>query len=159
MTIKTIIDEDFINYKKPSMYIAMPSCDFKCCREAGISIETCQNSAIAKENNIIIDDYYLIQRYFNNDISKAIVFSGLEPFKSFDDIYSFISSFRLVSEDDIVIYTGYYPEELKYEISKLKEFKNIIIKFGRYIPNDTSHFDNVLGVSLISQNQYAIQIS
>jgi hypothetical protein len=159
LTIKTIIDEDFINYKKPSMYIAMPSCDFKCCREAGISIETCQNSAIAKENNIIIDDYYLIQRYFNNDISKAIVFSGLEPFKSFDDIYSFISSFRLVSEDDIVIYTGYYPEELKYEISKLKEFKNIIIKFGRYIPNDTSHFDNVLGVSLISQNQYAIQIS
>ena len=34
-------------------------------------------------------------------------------------------------------------------------YDNIIIKFGRYIPNQQSHFDIVLGVNLASDNQYA----
>ena len=31
------------------------------------------------------------------------------------------------------------------------------IKYGRYIPNDGKHFDRVLGVELVSNNQYAIR--
>jgi hypothetical protein len=38
MVIKGIVDEDFVNYKKPSMFIIMPYCDFKCDKEAGCSI-------------------------------------------------------------------------------------------------------------------------
>ena len=30
MIIKGLIDEDFINYKKPSMVIEFPYCNFKC---------------------------------------------------------------------------------------------------------------------------------
>ena len=36
-------------------------------------------------------------------------------------------------------------------------YHNIIIKYGRYIPNDGKHFDRVLGVELVSNNQYAIK--
>lgn len=39
------------------------------------------------------------------------------------------------------------------KVEQLKPFKNIIIKFGRYIPNQTSHHDDVLGVTLASPNQ------
>ena len=41
MLVKGIIDEDFINYKKPSMYIASSKCSFKCDKECGRAV--CQN--------------------------------------------------------------------------------------------------------------------
>ena len=41
----------------------------------------------------------------------------------------------------------------------LKSYKNIIIKFGRFIPNDKPHRDTILGVNLASSNQYAKKIS
>ena len=34
-------------------------------------------------------------------------------------------------------------------------FKNIIIKFGRYVPNQKEHYDEILGINLASSNQYA----
>jgi hypothetical protein len=40
----------------------------------------------------------------------------------------------------------------------LWDYKNIIIKYGRYIPNQTPHYDEVLGVYLASDNQYAVRI-
>ena len=39
MKIKGIIDEDFINYKFPSMFLISSTCDWKCCKEAGIDIK------------------------------------------------------------------------------------------------------------------------
>ena len=97
--------------------------------------------------------------FLNDGLEEAVVFGGLEPFLQFQELVSFISDFRKVSNDDIVIYTGYYPSELEKEIKTLKQFKNIIIKFGRYIPNRKSRYDDILGVTLISDNQFAEKIS
>ena len=58
-------------------------------------------------------------------------------------------------EDDVVIYTGYKEEEILDKINVLKSYEPIIIKFGRYVPNQKSHYDDVLGVNLASDNQYA----
>lgn len=63
------------------------------------------------------------------------------------------------TQDDIVIYTGYYKEEIEEYIDELKMFPNLIVKFGRYIPNHEKHFDEVLGIYLASDNQYAERIS
>ena len=41
----------------------------------------------------------------------------------------------------------------------LKKFKNIIVKFGRYVGGQQAHFDEVLGVYLASDNQFAEKIS
>ena len=84
---------------------------------------------------------------------------GLEPFESWEEMYSFIRDFRKVCDDDIVIYTGFNEDEISDKIYKLIEFKNIIIKFGRYKPNQEKHYDNILGVKLASDNQYAKKIS
>ena len=65
----------------------------------------------------------------------------------------------LKTQDEIIIYTGYYPEEIEEKINKLKQFANIIVKFGRYIPDRPSRYDEVLGVTLISDNQFAKRIS
>lgn len=80
-------------------------------------------------------------------------------FDSFGDLYKFIATLRNSSTDDVVIYTGYYENEVEDEIAMLKNFKNIIVKFGRFIPNQQPHFDTVLGVMLASDNQYAKKIS
>lgn len=155
MKIKGIIDEDFVNYKKPSMFIAFPTCSFKCEKDCGV--RCCQNSDLAKQKDIEVDVDSIVERYIANNITSAIVKGGLEPFDS-KDIYRLITAFRAVTDDDIVIYTGYYEHEIEEQVNKLKEFGNIIIKFGRFLPNQEHHFDEVLGVELASPNQYAKRI-
>ena len=97
--------------------------------------------------------------YLSDGLEESVVFGGLEPFLQFQELLSFISDFRKVSDDDIVIYTGYYPSEIEKELELLKTFSNIIIKFGRYIPDRPGRYDEVLGVTLASDNQYAEKIS
>lgn len=153
MIVKRILDEDFVNYKVPSMYIAFPKCTFKC------GHNLCQNSdlAISKDIDIAIDS--IVTRYIDNPITNAFVFAGLEPFDSERDLFTLIKSIRSETNDDIVIFTGYYKNEILMQVEKLKKYKNIVIKFGRYIPEQQPHFDAVLGVKLASDNQYAEKIS
>lgn len=157
MLIKGLVDEDLLQYKKPSMFIIMPKCSFKCDREFGSKI--CQNSSLAQAQTLEVKNEDIINRYLNNPITSAIVFGGLEPFESWDDLSKFIKEFRKVSDDDIVIYTGFNKDEISANILLLKKFKNIIVKFGRYIPNQKSHYDNVLKINLASDNQYGEIIS
>lgn len=158
MVIKGIIDEDLINYKKCCMTIEMPYCSFKCDKECGMQV--CQNSALATADNVEIGINNLVERYINNDISKAVCFQGLEPMDSYNDLIMFISTLREKCDDDVVIYTGYKYDEIKENIDYItKRYKNIIVKFGRFIPNQESHYDKILGVTLASSNQYAEKIS
>ena len=153
MIINQLIDEDFVNYKFPSMYIGFPKCTFKCEKECGLQV--CQNSVLATSPTIDVDVNTIIERYMSNKITKSIVIAGLEPFDTFEDLYIFICNFREKSNDDIVIYTGYYRNEIQEQIDKFKCLGNIVIKFGRFIPDQKSHYDEVLGVNLASNNQYA----
>ena len=163
MLIKGIIDEDFVNYKDPSMFINTATCSFKCDKECGRSI--CQNGHLAKLPSININVETIVNRYILNKITRAVVFGGLEPMDQIDDVLLFLlalrTSYGYECNDDVVIYTGYTKEELedKGVIDLLKKFKNIIIKFGRFVPDQQSHFDKVLGVNLASGNQYAERIS
>jgi organic radical activating enzyme len=158
MKIKGIRDEDFTNYKKPSMYIAFPSCTFKCEKECGQKM--CQNSALVTAPDIYIDPENIVQRYLQNPITKAIVFGGLEPLDSWDDMVKLINEFRKYTEDEIVIYTGYKMDEICKKTYWLgNQHKNIIFKLGRFIPNKQSRYDEILGINLASNNQYAEVIS
>ena len=160
INVKMIVDENFQDYKKASMFIAFPKCDFKCFKELGLDISGCQNYETLKMKNLKISVSEIFNRYIKNDITSSLVLGGLEPFLSFNEVYSLIKYFRSNNcYDDFVIYTGYYPDEIHSEVDKLKQFKNIIIKFGRFIPNSSKKFDKILGVFLASENQYAIKIS
>ena len=160
MLIKMIVDEDFNNYKKPSMMIATCKCNWKCCVEQGLDLSICQNSIIAQQNDIDIPVNEIFSRYISNPITKAIVIGGLEPMLQFNEVLELIKYFREQKcNDDIVIYTGYYPKEIQTQIEQLKEFKNIIAKFGRFIPNNEKQYDEILGITLASKNQYAERIS
>lgn len=139
------------------MFIIFPRCSFKCDKDAGCAI--CQNSTLIHEPDIKIDYSTIVDRYINNPITKAIVFGGLEPFDTPETMLRLIEHFRKETNDDIVIYTGYTEEELQEEIKIYQQFKNIIIKYGRFIPNQEKHYDEVLGVELASPNQYARRIS
>lgn len=157
--LKEIVDENFQDYKKTSMFLAFPKCDFKCFKELGLPITMCQNFETLKMTNFMIKIEDILERYVRNPISEAIVLGGLEPFMSFSEVINLISYFRTHDcNDDFVIYTGYRKDEILGEIDQLKKFKNIIIKFGRYIPNSRKIFDETLGVYLSSKNQYAEEV-
>lgn len=101
-------------------------------------------------------------RYINNPITKAIVLQGLEPFDSWEEVKELLFEFRIHEAclDDIVIYTGYNKDEIADKVEFIRHmYSNIIIKYGRYIPDQDPHYDCVLGVKLASDNQYAERIA
>ena len=157
MRIKGIESENFCNYKKPSMFIAFPSCSFKCEKECGKCV--CQNSALATSPTHNVSLEAIIDMYINNDITEAIVCGGLEPLDSFSELLDLIIAIREKTDDDIVIYTGYKESECSDYIKTLALWKNIIVKFGRFIPDQEKVFDETLGVYLASPNQYARRIN
>ena len=160
MKIKDIQDENFQDYKKTSMFICNCVCDWKCCKDANIPESVCHNNKIIQQKNFEVSPEYLYLRYKNNPLTSAIVFGGLEPLLQFSEVLEVIEYFRAQGcMDDIVIYTGYYPDEVKDKIEQLQQFKNIIVKFGRFIPNVEPRFDEILGINLVSDNQFAQRIS
>lgn len=158
MIVKGIVDEDYSNYKKCSMFIIFPYCSLKCDKENGNNF--CQNSSLMQEPDIEISTDSICRRYLSNPLSKAMVLGGLEPFDSPDDVINLISTLRVkyCCNDDIVIYTGYTEKELSQNCQAfrtLNYYNPIIIKFGRFRPNQKSHHDDLLGVDLMNDEQYA----
>lgn len=169
MRLRGIVDEDIVNYKKTSMFLIFPDCSFKCCVEYGNEI--CQNCDLVNQPVVNITKEELCERYLNNPLTEAIVCGGLEPFDSVFDLLPFIHCLRRQyhCDDDIVIYTGYTEKEIEEGVRSnldsegvmkdywkvLKSYGNIVVKFGRFIPDQKSHYDEVLGVNLVSPNQYA----
>lgn len=155
--LKGIIWEDFVNYKKPCMTLMFPKCSFKCDKENGVQL--CQNWELAAAPSQTVQVESLIKRYMKNPITEAIVLQGLEPLDSPIDCYIVAAALRRWEiNDDLVIYTGYYPNEK--DIGQIIDSiaflipGHLIVKWGRYIPNQEPHLDPILGVKLASDNQY-----
>lgn len=152
--VKNLIDEDFVQYKIPSMFIGFSRCSFKC------GFSECQNSALATAPDIYANTETIAKRYMNNNISHAIVMGGLDPMDTPKQCWQLCRDLRKVTTDPIVIYTGYTEEEcvsLNNRFvywGKIVQYPNIIFKYGRYIPNSQSYFNDTLGVKLASNNQY-----
>lgn len=141
------------------MFIGFPTCSFKCCKEGNFPIEWCQNCELAKAPNVEISAEQIVRRFVNNKITSAMVIGGMEPFDSWEDLKVLVQTLRTHTDDDCVVYTGYNQDEIQDKIEWLKQFPDVIIKFGRFIVNDKPVFDNVLGVTLASSNQKAEKIS
>lgn len=160
MKLVNLIQEDFTNYKYPSMFLGFPYCTGKC--NLSNKHIVCQNQQLQNADKIEISIQELVEMYRKNNISKAIVCGGLEPFDSPVDLIHLIEKFRKITNDDIVIYTGYEEDEpqatmIIQNIKRLKIF-NVIVKFGRYFEGDKPHYDELLGVYLASDNQYGKRI-
>ena len=157
MKLRGLVVEDFLQYKKPCLFLIMPYCTFKCDRENGSQI--CQNWSLCKEAVVEMPEQQLVQLYLSNPITTSVVFGGLEPLDSFDEVLSFVKLLRERCEDDVVIYTGYTEKEVEDQVQQLQHYSNIIVKFGRFRPDQNPHLDPVLGIELASDNQYAKKIS
>ena len=106
--------------------------------------ELCQNSPLAKTPTKEIDVEKIVEEYLKNELTSAIVFGGLEWMDQFLELLECIEAFRKKTNDDIIVYTGYDKEEIPEHLMTLKKYKNIIMKFGRFIPNQKTHYDKVL---------------
>lgn len=155
MKLKGIIDYDTINYKEPTLTLLFNHCDFKCDKLNECQI--CQNSALTHEPDIEIPGETIWKMYYENPLTKAFCFQGLEPFDSFMDMTDLIVFIRKYKQcnDPIIIYTGYNKGEDCVAEMFLRRQHNIIVKWGRFIMGQKPHYDEVLGVNLASDNQYA----
>ena len=159
MIVKDVIPVDFVNYREPAMYVAFPYCSFKCDKENGCQL--CQNSQLVRSPNIEVSAKRLVEIYADDakPIAKALVCCGLEPLDSFPDLLDLIVEFRHSYDDPVIVYTGYTEEEAAAYVNALKKFPNIIVKFGRFRPNQPHHIDDLLGVELVNPEQYSKKIS
>lgn len=155
MQVTNIIMEDTANYKKISMFIGTPYCSGKCWRELGLDSSICQNDELRGSGLLDVSIDKLIDMYDDNPLCEAVVFGGLEPLDSLEDLNAFVMNFRYRHPDTIVIYTGYTEEEAEEKLRYILLHENIVVKYGRYIPDQPRHYDEVLGVRLASPNQYA----
>lgn len=155
-----IIDADIVNYHEATFNIlAGISCTFKCCLD---NPTVCQNSDLCKNTPIRFSIQKLIERFNNQHIAQSVTLQGLECLDNLKQVLWFIYYFRQTNQEPIIIWTGYTKEEcedLIYLITEVMHWNNIIIKFGRFIMNRPSRYDEVLGVTLASDNQYAEKIS
>ena len=160
MIVKLVKQDDFVQYKKPCVVVCFPNCTWKCCTEAGIPTSVCQNQEMCELKDIDVTPEDVYNLYKESLFAESICCSGLEPMLQFDDVLSLLKYFREHDcSADFVIYTGYYRHEIEDKIQELAKYKNVIVKFGRYVPNQEKHYDEVLGVWLASDNQYAERIS
>ena len=157
MKLKGIIDYDCTNYKEPTLTLEFPYCDFKCDKLNNCKI--CQNSALVHEPDIEISGPQIWKLYKENPLTKAFCFQGLEPFDSYMDMAELIIYIRVHQQcdDPIIIYTGYNKHDIGAQVNLhfLQHYSNIIVKWGRFIMGQEPHYDEVLGVKLASNNQYA----
>lgn len=159
MLVTEITDNDTRFYKKPSLYVATAKCSFKCDRECGEPI--CSEYSKAGVRGIHYTPKQILNKYISSLHAEALVFGGMEPFDSAIDLYLCIKEFRAAYQNvPIIIWSGYTPDELNELgfLTPLLQFPNIIIKFGRYVPDDKPHYDQLLGVRLASRNQRAYKL-
>lgn len=160
MRLRQVKLEDFVNYKKISLFLGTCFCDWKCCIEQKVDLSVCQNTRLVQS---IITNYSPKEIYHDmycaSSLHQAIVFGGLEPMLQFNEMLDVIDYFRQNTQDDIIIYTGYEPTEIQQSIEQIKRYPNIFMKFGRFKLNSPHHIDPVLGVELASENQRGVKIS
>lgn len=77
MKIKGLVDEDFVNFKLPCMFISIGTCNWKCCIEANIPVTVCQNSDLAKQKDIDIPIDEIFNRYISILFQKLLLLVGL----------------------------------------------------------------------------------
>lgn len=156
--LKGIIWEDMVNYKKICTTLMFPKCNWKCDIENGVQL--CQNKGLAATASQWHNIDTIMDKYKNNPIPEAIVLQGLEPLDSPIDCYTVAAALQCWGiKDDLIIYTGYYPYEkdISQIIDSIASLTpgHLIVKWGRYIPNQPSYYDPILGINLASSNQYA----
>ena len=118
MWVKTVQDEDFVNYKEPSMFIAFPCCTWKCEKECGMQV--CQNGPLATASIINVDINIIIETLQEmlpeGDPRKELVSTDLityvEDRKGHDRRYA-------IAPDKIKAEIGWEPETMFKEGIKL----------------------------------------
>lgn len=155
--------DNIVDYKETSILLVFPYCSGKC----GPKCHNYKLIGTTKINEYKIED--IVNLYNKLNTHRSIVCAGLEPFDSFEDLTNIVKYFSNCNKDcDIVIYTGYTEEEIKYSVKLLNDIfnknlnksfkKSLIIKFGRYVfdaENSYKYYSDILGVELASNNQYA----
>ena len=91
MRLTNLKHEDFVNYKKPSLFIGTCYCDFKCCDEGGFDRSICQNHSLYNSKQHELTSEQLYNRYINNPITSAIVIGGLEPILQVEEVLDLLS--------------------------------------------------------------------
>lgn len=148
--VRSLVDEDTGHYKETSFFIETSL--------APLSLDEGFNFSMKVARLL---SWNLISHYMDNPLMTAIVFKGDEPFQQYEGIFHFIKLLRedRFCMDTVVIYSDLSRADIHEEVERLKIFPNIIVKFEPHIREYPPYFDNLLGATLSSDNQYALKIS
>lgn len=162
MILLDIIEYDIVNYKDPAMFLIFSTCNgFKCEKENN---EDCPNRSLSNMDKVLVSAESVFRRYSSQELTRAIVCGGLEPFDTPEDLIELITTLQNNNfSDTLVIYTGYNKDETEVDSILLTLYKqkpcfDFVIKYGRYLKKQNrSTYSDELGINLASSNQFAIK--
>lgn len=156
--LRKVTAEDRVIYRLPSMVLYCCFCDFRCWPDKDNN--PCANAPYGKYPIVDVSFDRILRSYKKRESTRAIAIAGFEPLAQFEEVKNLIEFLRNGGvPDDVVIYTGYYPGEIKEQLDELRRFGNVVVKFGPFVPGLEGRYDEVLGVTLPSGNQYAERIN
>ena len=105
-----------------------------------------------------IYDLFIIQNKTADECSKILNIPIHQFRRKYLRRYRIKKSAKLVGKSSSKTKQNKRQDTVNKTIEKLKDFGNIILKTGRYKPNCKSHYDDVLGINLVSDNQKGVII-
>jgi organic radical activating enzyme len=125
--------------------IIAPSCTRGC--------KHCFNDHL-KHNDIMYEDTAedIIAEVKANGLNKGIILSGLEWTESPEALTQLIET-ALSDGLEVILYTHKTEQEFFKQFDQLND-RPIYIKFGPYIPSQTTETNRHFGVKLATDNQY-----
>lgn len=142
------VRETITDYRKSTLYLCGYICTLGC--------KDCFHNELKKNHPTTLSIEKLFTDYISTTSCDAILFSGLNWLEQIEELFVLIHYIRSNHiNKDIVIYTGYDKHEISDKIAMLSKFDNIIIKYGRFDATLPPRYDDVLGITLASSNQWA----
>ena len=83
MKLVNLIQEDFTNYKKPSLFLGFPKCSGKCNILNGKIV--CQNEALRNAEKVEISANEIVELYTKNNITNDIKIDNLFKYNEWNE--------------------------------------------------------------------------
>jgi pyruvate-formate lyase-activating enzyme len=129
-----------------------------CAVSCSIGCKDCFNESVKQEPNRCSYIPNILDEIQANPFNEGVILAGLEWSSQPKELIALVKE-ATKRHLPIIIYTGYTSDQFIRRVPRIKEFPNVLIKYGSFNQNLRSFEHKEYGVNLASTNQHIQKIS